>query len=339
MRQWLGLAVATLAGLAVAAEAPQPAAIAPLAPKSLLLDVCAIPGGALAAVGERGHVLVSGDGGRSWQQRPTPARATLTAVTFIDAEHGWAVGHDELILRTSDGGASWQLSHYAPERQQPLLGVWFQDARHGLAVGAFSTVYTTADGGASWQAGAFSPVPLPVAKPRGAKQADAMRDDDEGVNQPHLNAIARGGDGTLYLAAEAGHLYRSADAGAHWAELPSPYAGSFFGILPLEGSSLLVFGLRGHLFRSEDGGRSWQTLDSHTHALLAGGTRLADGTVVIAGLGGAVLVSSDGGHEFALRQQADRKGFAAVAPGGDGVVIVGESGARRLSRAELESGG
>lgn len=337
MRQWLGLAAVALAGLAAAAEPPQPAVIARLAPKSLLLDVCAIPGGALAAVGERGHVLVSRDGGTNWQQRPVPARATLTAVTFADAEHGWAVGHDELILRTTDGGASWQLSHYAPERQQPLLGVWFQDPARGLAVGAFSTLYATTDGGVSWQSSEFKPAPLRVAKPRGGAKADAMRD-DEGVSQPHLNAIARGGDGALYLAGEAGHLYRSADAGAHWSELPSPYAGSFFGIVPLDGTSLLVFGLRGHLFRSDDSGHSWQVLDSHSHALLAGGTRLANGTVVIVGLAGTVLVSTDGGHSFTLRQQADRKGFAAVTPGGEGVVIVGESGVRSLTRAELENG-
>jgi photosystem II stability/assembly factor-like uncharacterized protein len=343
VQRWLGLAVLAFAGFAAAAEAPTPAVPAPLAPRSLLLDVCAVPGGGLVAVGERGHVLVSNDQGESWTQRPVPARSNLTAVTFVDREHGWAVGHDEVILRTSDGGATWLLSHYAPERQQPLLAVRFEDAAHGLAVGAFSTVYATADGGASWQAVEFVPEPLqPLPAAAGGARAaghkaDLMRD-DEGVSQPHLNALARGGDGALYLAAEAGHLYRSTDGGRRWSELPSPYQGSFFGIVPLEGRSLLVFGLRGHLYRSDDAGGHWRVLDSHTVALLGGGTRLADGTVVIVGLAGTVLVSTDGGQSFALRQQPDRKGFAAVAPSGEGVVIVGESGVRRLSRAELGAG-
>ena len=342
-RAWLLAGLGALAPLGARAEAPAPAVLAPLAVRSLLLDVAAVPGGGLVAVGERGHILTSRDGG-SWVQAPAPARSGLTAVRFVDAQHGWAVGHDEVILATSDGGANWRLAHFAPERQQPLLGVSFADANHGLAIGAFATIYATEDGGTSWTPREFAPRPLKALEPkavpkRGANpSAQAMRE-DVGIMQPHLNAIARGGDGGLFLAAEAGHLYRSADGGTSWDELPSPYEGSFFGLLPLEGAHLLVFGLRGHLYRSDDSGHSWRQLESHTRALLAGGTRLADGTVVIVGLAGTVLVSRDGGETFALHQEADRKGFDAVAPAGDGVAIVGEAGVRVLPRASLGSGG
>jgi photosystem II stability/assembly factor-like uncharacterized protein len=232
------------------------------------------------------------------------------------------------------------VSHYAPEKQAPLLAVCFADATNGLAVGASATIYATADGGRSWTLLEFAPQPLPATRgalgqaPPAAKARDAMREDESSI-QPHLYAIARGGNGQLYLAAEAGHLYRSADSGRTWFELPAPYEGSFFGILPLEGDALLAFGLRGHLYRSEDAGRSWRQLDSHTVALLAGGTRLADGTVVIVGLAGTVLVSRDGGRSFSLQQQADRKGFAAAAPAAGGVVLVGEAGLRTLAAADL----
>ena len=101
-------------------------------------------------------------------------------------------------------------------------------------------MYATDDGGTTWRALEFAPQPLvpAIAKPRraapGAARAEAA-DDDEGLSQPHLNAIAGGGNGVLYVAAEAGRLYRSADGGHHWSQLPSPYEGSFFGILPLDG--------------------------------------------------------------------------------------------------------
>jgi photosystem II stability/assembly factor-like uncharacterized protein len=333
------LAAACPAGAAeVAATDPsvESAVLAPLASRSLLLDVAVVPGvpRTLVAVGERGHVLRSVDGGATWTQQRAPTRATLTAVTFADAAHGWAVGHDEVILRTTDGGTSWTRVHDAPERQQPLLDVWFGDAEHGVAVGAFATVYRTSDGGATWQTVEFAPTPLVPAPAKRAPSARDAADDDEGVNQPHLNAIAGRGQ-RLYVAGEAGHLYRSDDGGASWRTLTSPYEGSFFGVLPLDGDSLLAFGLRGHLFRSDDAGATWQALDSGSQALLSGATRLPDGSIVLVGLAGTVAVSRDGGHAFTVHREADRRAFAAVAPADSGAVLVGEAGVRVLPPAAL----
>ncbi len=325
----IALALGVTPALAFDAEAPTPAVMARLAPRSLLLGVTTLPDGDLVAVGERGHVLVSADAGVSWTQSPTPASATLTALYFADARHGWAVGHDETILQSEDGGRSWQLRHWAPEKQQPLLGVWFDQAGHGVAVGAFATVYRSEDGGRSWAAAPFEPQSPARPKSATARAADSLAD-DEGISQPHLNAVAGDDRGRLYIAGEAGRLYRSDDGGAHWQVLPPPYPGSFFGVLPLGGDTLLAYGLRGHLFRSEDAGLSWTRIDSGTEALLAGGARLADGRVVIVGLAGVVLVSHDGAHHFERLQLANRKGLAAVAPVPGGVVVAGDGGVTRV---------
>jgi photosystem II stability/assembly factor-like uncharacterized protein len=327
------------------AERPEASVIAPLASRSLLLDVQTLADGRVVAVGERGHVLISKDAGVTWQQSQVPARATLTAVYFTDAQHGWAVGHDEVILRTVDGGANWFLAHYAPEHEQPLLAVWFDAAGHGVAVGAYSTVYRSADGGATWASAPFEPQSLvapghvaatPKSRDQGKAKAkgDGMKDDAWAV-QPHLTAIDADARGRLYVTAEAGHLYRSDDGGQQWLALPSPYEGSFFGVLPLDGDTVLAFGLRGHLYRSEDAGRSWQRIATGTQALLAGAVRLPGGTILIAGLEGVVLVSQDGGRSFRVHQEQDRMGFDAVAVVPGGVVVCGEAGVRRLTLAEL----
>src|SRR5919198_461992 len=121
--------------------------------------------------------------------------------------------------------------------------------------------------------------------------------------QVHRNDAASGS--RLYIAAEAGHLYRSDDAGATWTALPSPYEGSFFGVLPLNGDSLLAYGLRGHLFRSDDAGVTWRAIETHTEAMLNDAVRLTGGGIVIVGLSGAVLTSEDNGEHFTLAQQSD----------------------------------
>jgi photosystem II stability/assembly factor-like uncharacterized protein len=309
--------------------AANPAEIAPLAARSLLLDL-AWAGPRVFAVGERGHILHSDDAGKTWVQSPAPASATLTAVYFADDKHGWAVGHVETILATSDGGESWRLSHFEPGNPQPLLDVAFADAVRGVAVGAYGVIYLTADGGSVWSQVPFEPEALPGADKVAAAPDEMEVDVDLGF-EFHLNAIARGQDGRMYIGAEAGRLFRSDDDGAHWRELPSPYDGSFHGVLPLGGDALLAFGLRGNLFRSDDGGGTWAEVPTGTTALLNGGAQVDADTVVIVGMAGVILVSRDGGRSFALHQQDDRKAISAVVPSGDGALIVaGEGGVRRL---------
>lgn len=277
-----------------------------LAPSSLLLDAVR-RGDLLVAVGERGHILRSRDDGASWTQSRVPSRALLTAVWMHDERLGWAVGHDETILRTRDGGETWERIRFEPETERPLLDVWFSDELQGLAVGAYGVILATADGGDSWQ-------------------ESRIEEDDF-----HLNQIAVAGP-DLFLAAEAGNLYRSSDAGRSWRRLDSPYVGSYFGILPLEGGPLLALGLRGHLFRSDDRGDSWQEIETGTLATLTDGVELESGAVVVVGLAGAVLRSDDGGRTFTGEELPDNRGASAalVARGGDSLLLFGEGGVRRI---------
>jgi len=327
--------IATYAQLDPNDSANKPAEIEPLAASSLLLDL-AVAGNRLVAVGERGHVLLSDDQGATWRQAKTvPTRVMLTAVYFVDAQYGWAVGHDETILNSADGGETWTRSHFAPEMQQPLLDLWFANRVSGIAVGAYGAYFTTNDGGRNWSSAKFAP-PQPAGKD--GPQHDGESSPDEGELPPdyHLNRIVGVGN-RLYVAAEGGQLYRSDDRGASWRALPSPYEGSFFGLVPIRGNGLLAFGLRGHLFRSADAGETWSRLESGTTAMLTDGVAINDIRVVIGGLAGVLLVSGDAGETFKLTQQDDRKGLSALLPGPAGsVVVAGEGGVRTI---RLDSAG
>jgi hypothetical protein len=83
-----------------------PALVTPKALGAATLAV-ARAGARLVAVGERGTVLWSDDGGAHWQQARVPVQAALTSVRFVDAHVGWAAGHLGVILKTEDGGQSW----------------------------------------------------------------------------------------------------------------------------------------------------------------------------------------------------------------------------------------
>jgi photosystem II stability/assembly factor-like uncharacterized protein len=343
----LALAVLLVAPLAQSAPAavaePRDAEHARLAAHALLIGL-ASAGDRLIAVGDRGVVVFSDDKGRSWLQADlVPTQALLTGVCFFDAQHGLAVGHDEVILATADAGRTWKRTHYAPEAQQPLLDVWCGAQRQAIAIGAYSTCLASEDGGATWTARKFAPVSRepPAAGARGARAATAAvsagaPDEDRPAGGYHLNRIVAASPTRLYIAAEAGHLYRSDDAGASWLTLASPYRGSFFGVLPLGADAVLAFGLRGNLYRSDDAGASWQKIDTGTMQLLGGAARFDSGGIAVAGLSGVLLVSRDGGHSFTLQQQRDYTGLAAVVSvGDDELAAVGDDGAKVITLGQM----
>ncbi|WP_020583712.1 WD40/YVTN/BNR-like repeat-containing protein [Endozoicomonas elysicola] len=297
----------------------RPAIKSPKAANSLLLDVTRTDGGVrLVSVGERGHIVFSDDHGVSWQQASVPTMQMLTAVHFPSEKVGYAVGHDAIVLKTENGGETWLQVYVDREATIPLLDVWFEDNLHGFAVGAYGYIIETVDGGQSWDF-----------------VDDRVANDDEF----HYNAINDDGQGNLFLAGEAGILYRSTDAGKTWTTLNSPYEGSWFGVSGDDGQ-VLVHGLRGNIYQSQDQGETWQPLSSGTEQTLFGSAKLIDGSVALVGNSGAVLTGSGYGAGLSSGAKAglsvshrpDRMTLSALAPSNDGfIVVVGQGGAYRMT--------
>jgi photosystem II stability/assembly factor-like uncharacterized protein len=298
----LGGALAALAGLAVAA-APRsaqagafvdpldsPARASALAARAPLHAVTSA-GGRLVAVGERGHVLWSDDGGTTWEQASVPASADLTGVRFASPERGWAVGHG-VVLATTDGGRTWakQLDGRGLAEAAPsFLDVWFEDERTGLAVGAFDLVVRTDDGGASWR---------------------PWRGRTENPRELHLYAVARAA-GEVWIVGEQGLVLRLDRAAGRFRAVAVPYRGSFFGVTGA-GSTVIVYGLGGRAFRSRDRGATWQAIDTGVASSLTGAAVTPDGCIVIVAQTGELLVSRDEGSSF----RRAREGLAPTASQG-----------------------
>ena len=308
--------VALSTAVQAATETAEPAVFAiesPRAEKGLMIDV-AHAGKRLVAVGDRGHILYSDDQGATWVQAKVPTRQLLTAVFFIDDQHGWAVGHDAKILASSDAGATWTEQFKDLSREAPLLDVLFNDPNHGFAVGAYGALIETTDAGKTWE-----------------DVSDRLDNED----QYHLNAIAQIKDAGLFIVGEQGSMFRSSDEGQTWEKLEGPYEGSLFGVIgTAQPKTLLAYGLRGNLFRSTDFGDTWEPVElkAARGALefgLSGATLLDDGTLVVVGNGGSVVVSHDDGLTFSVFNRPDRISLSAVTAAGNGdLILVGQGGVR-----------
>jgi photosystem II stability/assembly factor-like uncharacterized protein len=322
-----------------------PAQMSPLASKSLLQSV-AKAGNRLVAVGQRGHIVVSSDGGATWKQSPAPVSSDLTSVFFVDDMQGWAVGHDGVILHTSDGGDQWELQRnglkandllvaamdgkvaaepasedakkFAEEAKRykaqgadkPFLDIWFADARNGYAVGAYNLIFRTGDGGKTWE---------------------SWFDRTENPKFFNLYAI-RPAAGALYIAGEGGLVLKLDPAAQRFRALTTPYNGSFFGVADA-GTAVILFGLRGNVYASGDGGATWTKVEAGLPAAVVAATRTAKGALLLADAGGRVAASSDGGRSFTAMKLQQAMPVTGLADIGDGRLAV--VGPRGVAASEL----
>jgi photosystem II stability/assembly factor-like uncharacterized protein len=342
----IALATATAVGWAAPAAAAGfqdplavPAQPSVLASRSLLLGV-ARAGARLVAVGQRGHIVHSADGGGTWQQANVPVSSDLTAVFFVNERKGWAVGHDGVVLHTADGGLSWTLQldgrranewlvgHLQGRLQaqpqsadlkrllgeaqrfqeqgadKPFLDVWFADERNGYVVGAYNLIFRTADGGASWE---------------------PWFDRTDNPKLLNLYAIGHAGDG-LYVAGEGGLVLRLDPPSQRFQARPTPYAGSFFGVVGTQ-ACVVVFGLRGNAYRSDDGGKRWDKIEAGLPATIVAGTSLPGGALALADAGGRVAVSDGAGRDFKVVALKPALPLAGIADAGSGrLALVGPRG-------------
>ena len=311
-----GLAVVALLFIALAKPAAQPvdgnAIPVRLAKRSLLLDVHGW-GERVLAVGERGHILLSTDGGKNWQQVAAPTRRTLTGVFLIDDQTAWAVGHQSVILKSGDGGETWAKANAENDPETAYLDILFLDAKTGFIVGSYGKFLSTSDGGKTW--------------------TEAKQDDD-----PHFSHIIPAPDGGLWLTGEFGTVRRSGDRARRWEPLATPYEDTFIGTLPLAKGGAVVFGLRGNIFRSEDG-KAWKQVESPTQSLLHGGLALADGRLVLTAAAGQLLVSADEGRSFRLATMPGAESATATSlwqAADGGVLLTSDKGVHRLELADLK---
>ena len=315
----------------------EPAYIAAMAEKALLTDIMNVADQHLVAVGERGHILLSQDGenwqqakvplqsnlnsvyfvdkqqgwavghdasilvtkdgGVSWQlQYYAPEQdKPLFDVYFVNASEGIAVGAYGLFYRTEDGGASWH-SEFHPELLAEDDQLYLEE--------------------------------LQETDPE-------LYQIELGAILPHFNRLYADGN-VLYMVGEAGLAAKSSDNGRSWQRLDEFYNGSLFDITRTSAMTLLAVGLRGHAFQSKDQGLSWQQLELDETATLNSVFSDQAGRLLIVGNAGSLLLSRDDGITFTDLSRADGKTIVNGVIWQDQLVLVTETGLKSIKLSELE---
>jgi len=294
----------------------------------------------LVAVGVRGQIALSEDGGANWSGVSSPVSVDLVALHFASEKMGWAVGHGGVVLHTADGGIAWvrqldgraaaELSaQYLAERMslagadqerymrfiddekwlqesgglQPFLDVYFEDEKTGYVVGTFNRIFGTVDGGQTWQ---------------------PLIDRTENPSSLHFNSVA-GANGTTFLAGEQGGIWRRRPGEQAFTLKATPYDGTLFGLAVISPTFLLAYGMRGNVFRSEDAGDNWDAIKLSGHGGVTAAARLSSGDIVLVTQAGTIELSKDDGRSFAPVALKAPMAYADVVEAAPGVLILAGS--------------
>jgi len=155
--------------------------------------------------GLRGFAIErSSDGGRTWRWTALPSCAACSmSFSFVDPDHGFALGGNGNLYSTGNGGASWSMvPTQLPKSSVPAID--FVSGDLGWSSSG-PLLERTTDGGRTWQRVAL-PGPAPVA-----------------LSAPHFFSAA-GGIVAASLPSGKGVIYATGDGGAQWRTEPLPAA-------------------------------------------------------------------------------------------------------------------
>lgn len=252
------------------------------------------------AVGGRGVLLSTEDGGKAWRMSARPTEDALRDVYFADEKNGWLVCERSIydlktkeeprtyLLRTVDGGMTWkQVNVIGQDVDARLVRALFTDAGRGWAFGEEGVLYTTRDGGQSWER---QRVPT-----RNLLLGGWFLDSQQGW--------LVGAGSTLLQTSDGGETWRTgtllgfetASAGTDAARRFRFNAASF-----VDKKRGWAVGAEGHVFKTADGGRTWSEQNSEVRADLFDVKFLDELEGWAAGEQGTLIHTVDGGRRWAV---------------------------------------
>jgi photosystem II stability/assembly factor-like uncharacterized protein len=248
------------------------------------------------AVGDRGLIVHSEDGGKTWEPQTSGTREQLFSITFhADGQQGWAASLSGTILKTVDGGKTWEPQ--TNRTQAALFSITFHaDGQQGWAAGDGGTILKTMDGGKSWE-------PQTSGTEASLFSITFHADGQQGW--------AAGDGGTILKTVDGGKTWERQNSGTQeWLRSITFHADGQQGWAASEGGTIL---------KTVDGGKTWEPQTNRTEAALRNITFHADGRQGwAAGFGGTILETVDGGKTWELQTSGTRERLHSITFHADG---------------------
>jgi photosystem II stability/assembly factor-like uncharacterized protein len=286
------------------------------------------------AVGSKGTLLVTNDGGSTWKQKHSSTTDLIRDIFFVDDQQGWLVVEKNIydlktkddprtyLMQTTDGGERWKrVDIKGIDVDARLVRAAFSRQGRGWIFGEGGAIFTTHDSGANW-----TKLTSPT---RHLLLGGTFIDNDRG-----------------WIVGAGATIIQTSDGGDTWhvCRLPQAAENSVrFGATSFVDNRLgWAVGSNGSVYRTVNGGRTWQPQNSGVDVDLFDVKFLdaVEGWAV--GEEGTIIYTNDGGLSWTTQRSgtshpleriffADRTHGWAVGFGGTVVTYV-RAEAPKLSR-------
>ena len=303
-------------------------------------DVCGI-GQQAWAVGERGIVPRTDDGGLTWMTAMLPFECRLSSVCFLTNQIGFIAGsrfdaferqHRGILLSTKNGGQTWQTM--PSDNLPPIKQAQYFDLDNAIAIcrpdspNASSQILRTKDGGKTWielnadigltrwASGDFlSPSDGILAgggSSYGAVAADqvvTLAEPQNTLRRIHGASLSR--DGLGWLAGDGGFLLQSDNGGISWKQAQTKLSPKFnevfdFHSVDQRGLNICVVGSPGSvILNSGNHGRTWNVHRTESPVPLNQVRFISDTCVLAVGAFGVIHRSEDSGRSWTTVRNAN----------------------------------
>ncbi len=274
------------------------------------------------AVGQRGLILHTTDGGDRWEVQNSNTEQELWGVFFLDQNNGWVTGGYKTCLRTRDGGRNWQVVHTEPSGFSHFKGVSFLDTTVGWVVGPYDSILKSTDGGVTWNGRAMGtmndwfgitfPDPLHGFAVSWS-QGRIARTTDGGVTWADTNSILSWGYGIDFWdtlrgwAVGGGAIIRTTDGGNNW-NVSNPTPVFLYGVSFANADNGWVCGTTSKVLRTSDGGVNWNVTTMPTNVEYYGISGLDTLNSHVVGQSGSILKTTNGGIGWQILRNLDASG-------------------------------
>ncbi|MCM3900214.1 MAG: YCF48-related protein [Pyrinomonadaceae bacterium] len=242
------------------------------------------------AVGSKGALLATEDGGRIWKANPRPSEDIIRDIYFSDELNGWVVCERNVyelktkedprtyLMNTTDGGEHWnRVDINGADVDGRLVRAVFSPSGRGWAFGERGAIFTSHDSGANW-----TKLQAPT---RHLLLGGTFIDDYRG-----------------WLVGAGATILQTSDGGETWhlSQLPAAKGVRFTATSFVNNRLGWAVGSGGNVYRTINGGRTWQAQTSTVSADLLDVKFLdaVEGWAV--GAEGTLIYTEDGGLHWTV---------------------------------------